>query len=161
MIKYVIGDATDPQGDDTKFIVHICNDIGAWGAGFVMALSAKWPEPESWYKDWSVGRLRPYEFNLGQVQCVPVGFVGEFPKCTFVVNMIAQHGVRSKDNPSPIRYDALTECLTKVSESARSVNASIHMPRIGCGLAGGSWDKVEAIINATMPDLSVTVYDLE
>ena len=24
------------------------------------------------------------------------------------------------------------------------------MPRIGCGLAGGTWDKIEAIINETL-----------
>lgn len=28
MINYVIGDATAPQGEGPKFIVHCCNNIG-------------------------------------------------------------------------------------------------------------------------------------
>ncbi len=41
-INYVKGDATAPIGIGNKIIVHICNDIGRWGKGFVMALSKKW-----------------------------------------------------------------------------------------------------------------------
>jgi len=36
MITYLVGDATQPQGEGVKVIAHICNDIGAWGAGFVI-----------------------------------------------------------------------------------------------------------------------------
>lgn len=46
-IKYVIGDATEPQGTGRKIIAHVCNDCGGWGAGFVLALSAKDYRPES------------------------------------------------------------------------------------------------------------------
>jgi hypothetical protein len=37
------------------------------------------------------------------------------------------------------------------------------MPRIGCGLAGGDWNKVEAIINKTLISngLEVFVYDFD
>ena len=42
-INYVIGDATQPIGDGAKIIVHVCNDIGGWGRGFVLALTKKWP----------------------------------------------------------------------------------------------------------------------
>jgi len=35
------------------------------------------------------------------------------------------------------------------------------MPRIGCGLAGGAWTRVEPLIAETLlaADLDVTVYD--
>ena len=62
-------------------------------------------------------------------------------------------------------YDALDQCLTKLAERA-AMNlmgtATIHMPRIGCGIAGGAWCDVEAVIARTLlaRDLSVTVYDL-
>lgn len=40
-------------------------------------------------------------------------------------------------------------------------NVSIHMPRIGCGLAGGNWDAVAPIIEATLGYyFDVYVYDL-
>lgn len=35
------------------------------------------------------------------------------------------------------------------------------MPRIGCGLAGGTWDRIEPLIQANLidPGVAVTVYD--
>jgi hypothetical protein len=40
-IAYHVGDATMPVGDGPKILVHICNNIGAWGRGFVVALSRR------------------------------------------------------------------------------------------------------------------------
>jgi hypothetical protein len=37
--------------------------------------------------------------------------------------------------------------------------ASVHMPRIGCNLAGGSWGMVEPIIERTLGHAKVFVYD--
>ena len=48
-IHYRVGDATAPVADGPKIIAHICNDIGAWGRGFVLAISRRWPEPEKAY----------------------------------------------------------------------------------------------------------------
>ena len=165
MIEYVIGDATEPQGDGNKIIAHCCNDIGAWGAGFVMALSRKWKEPENKYRAWSNGRLGsnqvddievPAPYRLGQMILVPV------EEDIQVANMIAQEGVGWKDGIPPIRYDALEVCLATLAFlHARRLNASVHMPRIGCGLAGGTWDKVELLIEKHLPDIRVVVYDLE
>lgn len=45
-ILYIKGDATAPIGSGVKVITHICNDIGGWGKGFVLALSKKWKMPE-------------------------------------------------------------------------------------------------------------------
>ncbi|GGJ45802.1 hypothetical protein GCM10010121_066360 [Streptomyces brasiliensis] len=42
-IKYVRGDATVPSGKGVKAIAHVCNDVGGWGKGFVLALSRRWP----------------------------------------------------------------------------------------------------------------------
>jgi hypothetical protein len=38
----------------------------------------------------------------------------------------------------------------------------IHMPRIGCGLAGGSWDQVEPLLETHLAraGFNVWVYDL-
>jgi O-acetyl-ADP-ribose deacetylase (regulator of RNase III) len=154
MIQYVVGDATDPQGPGKKIIVHVCNNIGAWGKGFVMALSAKWSKPEENFRWWASHGIAG-NYYLGQIQYVQV------EDDIWVANMVAQNGVRSEDNPKPIDYNALTNCLANIALSADVEGASIHMPRIGCGLAGGDWDIVESIINNLMPDIPVTVYDLE
>ncbi len=36
-INYITGDATRPAGPGPHIIVHVCNDIGEWGRGFVVA----------------------------------------------------------------------------------------------------------------------------
>jgi O-acetyl-ADP-ribose deacetylase (regulator of RNase III) len=55
-IQYLQGDAISPQAKGPKIIAHVCNDQGRWGKGFVLALSASWPEPEQAYRKWSRGR---------------------------------------------------------------------------------------------------------
>lgn len=144
-INYVKGDVTNVQ--DTEFnrniiIPHICNDIGAWGAGFVLALSKKWQQPEMAYR-----RLSKEELELGLVQFVRV------EKNVIVANMIAQHGIRSKTNPSPIIYDILKDCLQQVDEMAHGTASNVHMPKIGAGLTGGDWNSIESLIknNLTVP----------
>jgi O-acetyl-ADP-ribose deacetylase (regulator of RNase III) len=147
-IRYTVGDATRPTGTGPRVIAHVCNDVGAWGAGFVLALSRRWGEPEAEYRKAFGPGLR-----LGAVQFVPV--TGGL--C--VANMVAQRGVGST---RPLRYRALAHCLASVGAWARDVGASVHMPRIGCGLAGGSWDLVSALVEESLSecDIEVTVYDL-
>jgi len=152
-IQDLKGDATNPQVEGNKIIVHICNDIGGWGKGFVMAVSKKWKKPESEYRKWF---QRGENFDLGEIQMVQV------EDDIWVCNMIGQYKTisNSKGIP-PIRYEAVESCLEKVSIEALKINASIHMPRIGCGLAGGKWEEVESIITKTLlkDDVEVYVYD--
>lgn len=148
-VKYVVGDATRPKGRGPKVLVHVCNDVGLWGAGFVKAVSARWKEPERDYlKAFEKGGL-----DLGQVQFVEVS------KDLTVANMVAQRGVRRLKGPS-IRYVPLKAALDAVALYARERGASVHMPRIGCGLAGGHWSKVEPLVKDALAGLDVVVYDL-
>lgn len=148
-VHYVIGDATDPQGSGVKIIAHVCNDVGAWGAGFVMSLSRRWSAPERKYRAW---RADGEGFALGRVEFVRV--VDD----TWVCNMIAQHGIGG--SAPPIRYDALLKCLAQVAREAKRQRAFVHMPRIGCGLAGGNWDEVGPIVDRALEGIEVFVYDL-
>jgi O-acetyl-ADP-ribose deacetylase (regulator of RNase III) len=74
--------------------------------------------------------------------------------------MVAQHGVKGSSRTPPIRYAAVEECLEKVAQKAQEIAASVHMPRIGCGLAGGKWEVIEPLIFRTLceQDVPVTVY---
>ncbi|MEO1228615.1 MAG: hypothetical protein AAFZ18_06900 [Myxococcota bacterium] len=49
--------ATAPVGEGPKVIVHICNDTGGWGRGFVVGLSKRWSAPEAVYRRWKKGWL--------------------------------------------------------------------------------------------------------
>ena len=75
--------------------------------------------------------------------------------------MVGQEGYGPSLIPR-IRYSALEECFRRVAEQARELSATIHMPRIGAGESGGSWDTVEDIIRNSLgaAGLHVTVYDL-
>ena len=152
-INYIQGDATQPIGKGNKIIVHICNNIGGWGRGFVMAISKRWKEPEKQYRNWFKTKD---EFELGNVQFV------EVESELIIANLIGQHKIRKDEegNP-PIRYDAVRRGLNKVARKAKEINAEVHMPRIGCGLAGGKWEEIEPIILEEISSLGigVTVYD--
>jgi O-acetyl-ADP-ribose deacetylase (regulator of RNase III) len=158
MIEYLVGDATEPVGEGNKIIAHICNDIGAWGAGFVVPLGKKYPLVKSSYLAWAV-KEELIPFRLGRMKLVPVAWTA-FVSHVFVANMIAQEGCGWNNGVPPIRYNALEDCLAELVLHARSLNASVHMPRIGCGLGGGTWSEVELLINKHLPNIDVKVYDL-
>lgn len=156
-IQYLVGDATQPidAGTEQRFIVHVCNDVGAWGAGFTRALSKLSPRPEESYRD-AIKQTKPR--SLGAMSLVKVD-----PEAgIFVANMIAQRGLPSAVRRVVIDYEALERCLVRVTKIAVDWGASAHMPRIGCGIAGGDWHTVEAIIERTLcaGGVKVFVYDL-
>lgn len=165
-IRYVTGDATVPQGEGMRFIAHVCNNVGGWGRGFVVALSKRSRTPEDCYRRWYRERMyEGAEFRLGEIQRADYTSPD-----THVINMIAQDGVRHDPQAPPaISYPALRECLDKLGcmagywQEATGMVPDIHMPRIGCGLGGGDWAVVEEAILASLVDvygLTVTVYDL-
>ena len=75
--------------------------------------------------------------------------------------MVCQHGYGSSSGPR-LRYAALESALSSVAQHAKSVGASVHLPRIGCGQAGGSWTVVQELIENSLvaANSPVTVYDL-
>ena len=152
-ICYRVGDVTAPSGEGNKIIAHICNDRGKWGKGFVLALSRRWLQPAEAFKAWF---KEANGFELGAVQFVQV------EPDVWVANMVGQHGLKAQKGVPPIRYEALSTCLEEVASKAKELGATVHMPRIGCGLAGGEWSKVEPIILEALCEkgIEVTVYDL-
>lgn len=157
MVTYVKGDATKPVGNGPRIIAHVVNDEGLWGTGFVLAVDKLSPRPKKFYRsEYEFYTSNDFAFMpLGRIDVVPVG--GDL----YVCNMVAQHRtVRTVEKP--ICYKSLEVCLSKLADYAVHDNATVHMPRIGCGLARGNWDVVESIINRTLTlrDVDVTVYDL-
>lgn len=155
-INYTKGDATAPAEKGNKIIAHVCNDLRGWGKGFVLAVSARWSEPEQHYREWHRDRAKN-DFGLGALQLVQVD------RCIWIANMVGQHGIRTGSKGPPIRYDALDTCLCGLAEAAIERSASVHMPRIGCGLAGGDWSRVEPLIDNQLckRGVKVFVYDFQ
>jgi O-acetyl-ADP-ribose deacetylase (regulator of RNase III) len=146
-LYFLNGDATNPIVKPA-IIVHICNNVGGWGAGFVLALSKKSKIPEIEYRNWfKQNQVGTKKFQLGEV--LITGFVDEIS----VANMIAQNSIISlnKSSNTLVDYDALKCCLSQVYNKIKNNNRmTVHMPRIGCSLGGGSWSLVEPIIKETM-----------
>jgi hypothetical protein len=153
-LEYLHGDALAPRGKGLRVICHIVNDGAViWrGRGFAANLRKRFPEIQEDFKNW-VGPSRE-RLRLGTVH-----FFNADPELT-VASMIAQRGYGPSAAPR-IRYGALQQCLENVASHCKP-GASIHMPRIGTGAAGGSWPLIEAIIfdKVLGVGLPVTVYDL-
>lgn len=154
-LKYMTGDVTVPESGGHRIIIQINNDIGGYGAGVSGAISKRWAKVREEYKRWYRSQLN---FKGGEIQPV------EVQSDTTVVNMIAQHGIMSKTSSEdpPIRYDQLEQCLEKVAILAKQNGSSVHAPRIGAGLSGGSWSEIEKLIIKCLVNkgINVTIYDL-
>lgn len=154
-VSYVVGDATRPRGSGRKILVHVVNDrTPNWGGrGFAPALARTFPGAQEAFRSWATEHRLSRQ--LGKVHLTTVG-----PDIQ-IASMVAQHGYGPAPKPR-IRYAALATGLVEVANAARQTGASLHMPRIGCGEAGGSWPVIEELIQSAVArsDVSVTVYDL-
>lgn len=160
-LHYVKGNAAQASyGKGRKIVTHIVNTMGRWGKGFVLALTNRFgKEVGRKYRAWHKcggGGGNP-KFELGAVQVV------EVDRLISVANMVAQTGIKTGSRGPPIEYEALAETLSTVGALAEAEGASVHMPRIGTGLAGGTWGEVEPLILAVLQEhlgLHVYVYTL-
>lgn len=154
LIRYVRGDASEPRGKGLKVLLQVVNDKAiTWGAGFSRALREKWPAAQREFSNWVLSNRR--EFKLGSVHLARIA------DDLILASLVAQKGYGEASAPR-IRYGALQHALTTVAALANTNSASIHMPRIGTGLAGGTWAIVEEIVLQTLGQSGneITVYDL-
>jgi O-acetyl-ADP-ribose deacetylase (regulator of RNase III) len=150
MLQTLVGDATEPRGSGPRIIAHIVNDRArSWGGrGIASAIRKKWPQAH----DEFVESVAAHGLKLGRA--IPHKIGDEL----WVVDMVAQAGYRQPK----LKYGALQLCLDQLRDFAKEVPASVHMPRIGTGAAGGNWSVIAEQIETTLCDagIRVTVYDL-
>lgn len=142
------GDATSPRpGTETLghgvIVAHLCNQISAWGRGFVLAVD-----------DLSFAAKYAYKaLCKDNNDAVPLGttqFV-EVKTDLWVSNMIAQNG--TKGDGCLVDYKALGRCLHMTFKRAIQLGCTVHIPSgMGSGLAGGDEAKIHAIIKACAND---------
>lgn len=150
-IKIVEGDLFERVKNEKGCVLipHVCNNIGAWGAGFVVPLGVQFPEAKARYLQWVKKDEDSLPFGLGSTQFVTIDNV-------VVCNMVAQNGT---GGIRPLRYNALSRCLDEVAIMALSSGGQIICPAFGSGLAGGYWPFIEALIKDCWleREISVTV----
>jgi O-acetyl-ADP-ribose deacetylase (regulator of RNase III) len=154
-ITFVRGDALEPRGKGRKLIVHVVNDATPnWGGrGFAQALRRKWPAVQESFIQWAT--MGTGALSLGHVH------MERLDDDLTVASMVCQRGYGASPR-TRLRYAALESCLFTVAREAQERAASVHMPRIGCGEAGGSWQLVQELITSILlvSDVPVFVYDL-
>lgn len=165
-IQYVAGDMFPvlkaDKGKTPIYIPHVCNDKGAFGAGFVVPLSKAFPETQQSYHEWHKGKPKDVAvrfgstFELGHTQFVLAQETPRFVVC----NMVAQ----TLGGPRPIFYNHLVACMETVAQKILDADprAVIMCPAFGSGLAGGNWDFIAELIKDTWikRNIPVTVYYL-
>ena len=153
--KSVVGTALSPRGRGKKLIVQVVNDkTPNWGGkGFATALRSKIPHAQEDFQDWVSDNRK--NLKLGNFRLTWV------EDSLGVFSMIAQKGYGSSEKPR-IRYAALEACLYELGQVAKKLEASVHMPKIGTGYAGGNWKIIEELIVEKLCNLgvSVTIYRL-
>jgi len=162
MITYKKGDATNPEETGHKYIIHVTNTVGGYGAGFVVALNRKWPKATQFYRD-IIKECRDNNTSpLGKIYSVDVD------DNTTIVHMMAQKflGIRyyGGNKVIPLSYDALENCLKQVADMVLKDPRKpvIVAPRFGSGLAGGTWENIEEMINNHLINrgIEVIIYDI-
>jgi O-acetyl-ADP-ribose deacetylase (regulator of RNase III) len=143
-----------PRGPETKVICQLVNDQARlWGGGVARSTAKAFPKAQREFSSWI--NSVPKNDRLGNVH------FARADEHTYIASLIGQEGFGPSPTPR-IRYAALEKCFAKISEFASTNSASVHMPRLGAGESGGSWDTVQEIIQSGLvtDGIPVTVYDL-
>lgn len=161
MLKILKGDLfanlPERRKDSVIFVPHIVNNTKekVIGGGFTRPLITKWPIVKTRYKQ--------YSGILGNVDTIVVEYLDEDDDLGYeticVCNMYAQDGIISKDNPKPIKYEALVNCMVSLREQQITKNDRIVTIPFGGGLAGGTKEFIYELMEEIWAGFDVTVYD--
>lgn len=152
-VKFVHGDVLTPIGDGPKIICQLVNDKAIkWGGGIARRAAQKYPNAELAFSD-AIVKLDATK-RLGSAIFTPIDDE------IIIASLVAQHGFGPSLFPR-IRYDALQKAMRQVAEHAQHAEASVHLPRLGTGAAGGEWYVVQEIVEDELvrQGRMVVVYD--
>lgn len=136
-------------------IVHGCNAQGAMGSGVARVIKTKWPVVYTDYRS----MYKQYGLETGDV------IYSHVEENLYVANAITQEFYRGcKDGPELdvyVDYQAVGRCFQDIIDffdEYPDITRNIHMPFIGAGLAGGSWNRIEGIIKEVLKDTDINLY---
>ncbi len=151
----VIEKVGDVLKSDESVIVHGCNCKCTMGAGIALQIreqfSAAYQEDQSTL--WGdTNKLGTFTYALER---------GAHNQPLMVVNAYTQYDYTRIVSSIDLDYGALEEVMVRICEYFP--DEVIAMPRIGCGLAGGDWEKVRKILErvSTRFKRVFNVYTLE
>jgi len=146
MLKYKEGDLLANVKDPNVFIAHGCNCQGVMGSGFALQVKNLYPKAYEQYKSF---------YEQGMLQLGSISFVRQTPDSPCIVNMQTQQDYGR--SCIYVDYDALRTCFREFS--ILNINKQdLHIPKIGAGLAGGTWDVIAKIIDEECKGFDVYVW---
>lgn len=146
MIKHVKGDIFQSDAD---VILHQVNCQGVMGSGIAKQVREKYPKVYKEYKE-LCSQDEPKNL-LGIAQPV------QADKNTIVVNIFAQKNF-GYDGKCYTDYSALRKGLETVRDNNKE--DCIAIPYLmGCHRGGGDWNIVSSMIEETLSDCDVTLYE--
>lgn len=154
-LRYVRGDASEPRADGAAIIAHLVNDrAGSWGGrGFAGSLMERFPAAKDEYTAWATG---------GQLQRGAL-HLAEVDEKLSIASLVAQAGYGDSPGRMPrLRLAALGTALRRLADLAIESEATVHIPPIGTGQAGGRWPEIRDLILDELADRGIvtTVYVL-
>lgn len=126
------------------YIMHGCNNQGFMESGIAAQIKKKYPIV---YKEYR----RHHEMEglpLGSFHLVDVD------PHRRVINAITQ-----TQGGIPVSYDAINKIFTDLNTVNLRPFKRIGIPKIGAGVAGGSWEIISKIIEVRAVNYDVCVYD--
>lgn len=156
MVNYVKGNLLD---SDCDYICHQVNCQGVMGSGIAKQIRERWPWVFSSYRAYCERRKDKNESPLGEIWGVVID--GEGRNARWVVNMFGQDNFGYYEHRFT-SYDAFAKCLEAMRDRLPK-DKTIGFPKnIGCGLGGGNWKIISALIEEILGDCrDVYIYELE
>lgn len=145
MIQKRLGDLL--KQPDLTHIVHQCNLYNTFGSGLAAVIKHKYPE--AYQADCATPK--------GDITKLGTFSVAETKDGKKIINLYSQVGISATERTT--NYEAMVKGLTQIEHELNSFpNVVLGIPRgIGCGLANGSWDVVEPIIQGIFEKSPVKV----
>lgn len=137
--------------NEFDLIAHGCNCFCRMKSGVAKAIVDKFPAAEKADNETIAGDIR----KLGNYT-VATHYKYKSP-IVKIINCYTQY--RYDRYTTVVDYEAITLCMRKIN--AKFSGQLIGLPLIGCGLAGGDWDIVKAILKKELTDLDVTIIHLK
>lgn len=143
------------QQGEFEVIGHGCNTFLAMGSGIAPQIARAFPAAEEADNQTLRGDVNKLG-NFTYAECMT-----DDKQLLYVVNIYSQYKPGSPGPGRydiPLDYDALVLALRKINfMMVEEELQTIGLPRIGCGLAGGNWEVVQAIIQEELCDVDVTI----
>jgi len=149
MIKYIKNDLFLAPN---KLIAHGVNCQGAFGSGVAGIMAQKYPMVRNEY----LHKYKNTGWKLGEIQIIQA-------HDKIIVNCATQYyyGYNNSKDEVYANYWAIEQCMKKLAIYAQENDLIPAIPKIGAGLAGGSWIRISDIINDAFKDHEIHVYHLD